>query len=108
MERSSSWCGEDAPGECAGSSRAAATHYDVLGVGSDVGIEELKKAYRKAILRTHPDKILQEVQMEVQGREAHAQVLDGGEDSVDGADDEAFMRVHRAFKVLSDDGERYR
>lgn len=32
------------------------THYDILGVGRDASLDEIKKAYRTASLRYHPDR----------------------------------------------------
>jgi curved DNA-binding protein CbpA len=37
-------------------SRSARDCYEILGVGRDVGPDALRTAYRKACLRTHPDK----------------------------------------------------
>ena len=34
----------------------AATHYDVLGVGPDASLEEIKAAHRRLSLLLHPDK----------------------------------------------------
>lgn len=59
------------------------THYEILGFekyGNGVGEEGLKKAYRKAVLKYHPDKT------GVQ----------------DGEEDEVFMSVQKAFDTLTD------
>ncbi|CAB1113452.1 unnamed protein product [Ectocarpus sp. CCAP 1310/34] len=59
------------------------THYEILGFekyGNGVGDEGLKKAYRKAVLKYHPDKT------GVQ----------------DGEEDEVFMAVQKAFDTLTD------
>ncbi|CAN0244333.1 unnamed protein product, partial [Pylaiella littoralis] len=59
------------------------THYEILGFekyGNGVGDEMLKKAYRKAVLKYHPDKT------GVQ----------------DGEEDEVFMAVQKAFDTLTD------
>ncbi|CAM9187553.1 unnamed protein product [Scytosiphon promiscuus] len=59
------------------------THYEILGFekyGNGVGEEGLKKAYRKAVLKYHPDKT------GVQ----------------DGEEDEVFMAVQKAFDTLTD------
>ncbi len=59
-------------------------HYDVLNVARDCGDDDLKKAYRTAALKYHPDKN--------RGREEEAE--------------EQFKLVQEAFEVLSDTHER--
>lgn len=58
------------------------THYQVLGVEHHVSVDGVKKAYRKASLKYHPDKT---------GR---------------GDDDYVFLAVKRAYDVLSDHTKR--
>ena len=58
---------------------ASASHYDVLGLvgdGKNASTEEIKRAYKSAALRCHPDK--------------------------NGGDVAAFVAVNRAFETLSD------
>lgn len=57
----------------------AANHYEVLGVREDAGPEEIKRAFRRRSLETHPDK-------RPNDPEAHA----------------AFIRVAQAYETLSD------
>ncbi len=52
------------------------SHYDTLGVGADATPDEIKKGYRRAAARAHPDK--------------------------DGGDTEQMAKVNRAYQVLSD------
>ncbi|ORX33772.1 hypothetical protein BD324DRAFT_638513 [Kockovaella imperatae] len=54
-------------------------YYDALGVSPDAGDDEIKKAYRKAALRAHPDK---------------------------GGDPELFKELTHAYEVLSDGNKR--
>jgi DnaJ family protein A protein 2 len=51
-------------------------YYDVLGVSKDASDDEIKKAYRKLALKTHPDK--------------------------NGGDDTAFKKINIAYETLSD------
>ncbi|XP_030460059.1 chaperone protein dnaJ 49 [Syzygium oleosum] len=57
-------------------------YYALLGLEKGCSLEEIKKAYRKLSLRVHPDK-----------------------NKAPGAE-EAFKKVSKAFKCLSDDGSR--
>ena len=62
---------------------ASASHYDVLGLvgdGKNASTEEIKRAYKSAALRCHPDK--------------------------NGGDVAAFVAVNRAFETLSDPASR--
>ena len=60
--------------------RTVRSHYDVLGISRDAGAADVRRAYRKRALATHPDK-------------------------TNGAS-EAFLAVGEAFRVLSDRGLR--
>lgn len=57
-------------------------YYEILGVGKSCSVEEVKKAYRKLSLKVHPDK-----------------------NKAPGSE-EAFKKVSKAFKCLSDEGSR--
>ncbi|KAD4178245.1 hypothetical protein E3N88_26836 [Mikania micrantha] len=57
-------------------------YYEILGVGKSCSVEEVKKAYRKLSLKVHPDK-----------------------NKAPGSE-EAFKKVSKAFKCLSDDNSR--
>lgn len=59
--------------------------YDVLGVGRDASQEEIKEAFRERALECHPDRV------------------DEGEEAVA---KEEFVRVRKAFDVLSDPRKR--
>jgi len=59
--------------------------YAVLGVGRDASQEEIKAAYRERVLECHPDRA-------EEGEEAAAK--------------EEFMRVRKAFELLSDPQKR--
>ena len=60
-------------------------YYEVLGVKKDAGAEEIKKAYRKAAMKYHPDR-------NPGDKEAEAK----------------FKEVGEAYEVLSDEGKRSR
>ncbi|PWA35790.1 hypothetical protein CTI12_AA606190 [Artemisia annua] len=57
-------------------------YYDILGVSKDCGVEDIRKAYRKLSLKVHPDK-----------------------NKAPGSE-EAFKKVSKAFKCLSDEESR--
>lgn len=59
--------------------------YAVLGVGRDASQEEIKEAYRERVLECHPDRA-------AEGEEAAAK--------------EEFLRVRKAFELLSDPQKR--
>ncbi|EHP42685.1 DnaJ-class molecular chaperone [Cupriavidus basilensis OR16] len=61
-----------------------ATLYATLGVQSDATLDEIKRAYRRAAMKWHPDRNL--------GREAEAH--------------EAFQGIRDAYAILSDAGQR--
>ena len=60
--------------------RTVRSHYDVLGISRDAGAADVRRAYRKKALATHPDKT--------------------------NGESEAFLAVGEAFRVLSDRGLR--
>ena len=61
--------------------RTVRSHYDVLGIPRDAGAADVRRAYRKRALATHPDK-------------------------TNGESSGAFLAVGEAFRVLSDRGLR--
>ncbi|XP_065896571.1 dnaJ homolog subfamily B member 6-like [Dysidea avara] len=63
---------------------ASTSYYDVLGVSKTATTEEIKKAYRKAAVKWHPDKN-----------------LDNKEEA-----DEKFKEISEAYQVLSDPDKR--
>ena len=60
--------------------RTMKSHYDVLGISRDAGAADVRRAYRKRALATHPDKT--------------------------NGESEAFLAVGEALRVLSDRGLR--
>ena len=60
--------------------RTVRSHYDVLGISRDAGAADVRRAYRKRALATHPDKT--------------------------NGESDAFLAVGEAFRVLSDRGLR--
>jgi curved DNA-binding protein CbpA len=60
------------------------TLYSTLGVQSDATLDEIKRAYRRAAMKWHPDRNL--------GREAEAHA--------------AFQEIRDAYTILSDAGQR--
>ena len=57
-------------------------YYEILGVGKDASADEIKKAFRKAAVKYHPDK--------------------------DGGDEAKFKEVNEAYEVLKDQQKRQR
>ncbi len=58
-------------------------YYDVLGVGEDADADDIKKAYRKAAMKRHPDR-----------------------NQGDAAAEEKFKEINEANEVLTDDQKR--
>lgn len=56
-------------------------YYEVLGVGKDASADEIKKAFRRAAVKHHPDQ---------------------------GGDEEKFKELNEAYEVLKDSGKRQR
>lgn len=69
------------------------THYDVLGVSQAASHEELKAAYKSAVLRTHPDKVT-DFKLDPQNATTFA------------AKEEEFIRIQEAWEVLSSASKR--
>lgn len=61
-------------------------YYGVLGVKKTASAKQIKSAYRKLVLETHPDKVMDPDQKE--------------------AAQDQFMQVQRAYEVLSDEDKR--
>lgn len=57
------------------------SHYEVLGVGKDASLAEIKVSYRKKLLSTHPDKA--------------KEITSATKDDIDS--------IQKAYKILSDD-----
>src|SRR6478752_9776011 len=57
-------------------------YYEVLGVSKDASDDELKKAFRKAAVKHHPDKV--------------------------GGDEAKFKEINEAYEVLKDSSKRQR
>ena len=74
---SSSGGGKSAPSK----KPAKQSHYEVLGVEKDATSDQIKKAFRVAAVKNHPDK---------------------------GGDPEVFKKMSEAYSVLSDDAKRAR
>ncbi|GMJ16164.1 hypothetical protein like AT4G10130 [Hibiscus trionum] len=66
-----------------GSKSIRETHYDVLSVKEDASYDEIRSSYRNAILNSHPDKL-----------------------NSDYESGERFLRVQKAWKILSDPNSR--
>ncbi|MBA0738244.1 hypothetical protein Gogos_011636 [Gossypium gossypioides] len=66
-----------------GSNSVRETHYDVLFVKEDASYEEIRASYRTAILNSHPDKL-----------------------NSDHETGERFLRVQKAWEILSDPKSR--
>ncbi|XP_019084053.1 PREDICTED: DPH4 homolog [Camelina sativa] len=58
------------------------TYYEILSVKEDASYEEIRNSYRSAILHSHPDKLLNS--------------------SRRSSDDEKFLKIQKAWEVLSD------
>ncbi|HMH31016.1 MAG TPA: molecular chaperone DnaJ [Methylomirabilota bacterium] len=56
-------------------------YYEVLGIGKDASADEIKKAFRQAAIKNHPDR---------------------------GGDEEKFKEINEAYEVLKDTGKRQR
>ncbi|KAG2484231.1 hypothetical protein HYH03_016966 [Edaphochlamys debaryana] len=68
------------------------SHYETLGVPRDASTNDIKDAYRAAVLKHHPDKL------------AGADCGNGAEASL--ADSADFKRVQQAWEVLRDPSQR--
>ncbi|KAH1141201.1 hypothetical protein GLYMA_12G021400v4 [Glycine max] len=79
--------------------------YLILGVEPSVSISEIKKAYRKAALRHHPDKAGQSLTKNDNGDDQIWKVI---AEEVHGDVDQLFKIIGEAYAVLSDPAKRAR
>ncbi|KAM6552463.1 hypothetical protein CsatB_013225 [Cannabis sativa] len=75
------------------------THYDILSVKEDATYDEIRKCYRSAILKSHPDKLQNESEM--------ISPL-GGNGNGNGCltSEENFLKVQKAWEILSNPKSR--
>ncbi|KAL9296300.1 hypothetical protein ACSQ67_022196 [Phaseolus vulgaris] len=66
------------------------THYEVLNVKEDANYEEIRASYRSAVLSFHPDKLLKTSET-------------SSSNQIDG---ERFLKVQKAWEILSDSSSR--
>ncbi|KAF5336044.1 hypothetical protein D9611_006361 [Ephemerocybe angulata] len=71
--------------------RSFLTFYDVLGIPKDAATDEIRKAYRKRALETHPDKL------DINANEKEKQTAE-----------RQFHKVNEAFQTLGDASKRRR
>jgi len=65
--------------------------YEILKISPDASRKEIKKAYFTQAKLVHPDKLINR---------------GGGDDQDAAAQQEAFLRLHEAYQILSDDSKR--
>ncbi|XP_062079128.1 uncharacterized protein LOC133783500 [Humulus lupulus] len=81
------------------SSSIQETHYDILSVKEDATYDEIRRCYRSAILKSHPDKLQNESEMIPPS---------GGNDNGNGCStsEENFLKVQKAWEILSNPKSR--
>lgn len=67
---------------------SAGDYYDLLGVSADTSVDSIKKAYRRLVMKLHPDKTARLPE----DKRAEAEAM--------------FKRVSKAYDVLVDPDER--
>ncbi|KAF8518989.1 hypothetical protein BU17DRAFT_90477 [Hysterangium stoloniferum] len=68
---------------------SGSTFYDILGIEPNASSEDIRRAYRKRALETHPDRLPQ-----------------GSTPEDKAAADESFKQVNNAYQILTDDNKR--
>jgi len=66
------------------------TYYDILHVKENASYEEIRQSYRSALLQSHPDKLLNSIDMPNSGKDA----------------EDRFVKVQQAWETLSDSRSR--